>query len=126
MGLDFPNPTRVIAVAAGAEHSVFLSSQGEPFACGYGHRGQLGNGQRGMTVRGFTPVRVPMAGGEALPRTLSWTPPGASSHAGWEGCLASSEGSSPLLWSEIASSANTCAAIARGGGDMRHRTPGES
>eukprot|EP00947_MAST-08B_sp_MAST-8B-sp1_P002028 g2028.t1 len=36
--------TRVCAVSAGKEHSLFLTEDGEVYSCGYGDRGQLGHG----------------------------------------------------------------------------------
>lgn len=42
---QLPN-SRVIAVAAGAVHSLFLNQDGKVFACGNGLCGQLGNGKK--------------------------------------------------------------------------------
>jgi hypothetical protein len=58
--------TEVVAVAAGAHHTLAIRSDGSVWAWGDNTFGQLGNGQWGMTQCSARPVQVLGVGGEGI------------------------------------------------------------
>jgi alpha-tubulin suppressor-like RCC1 family protein len=58
--------TGVIAVAAGANHSLAMRNDGTVWTWGYNNYGQLGNGTSGSGTNKPTPVKVTVTGGEPL------------------------------------------------------------
>jgi alpha-tubulin suppressor-like RCC1 family protein len=81
-----PRATRIVAVAAGGEHSLALTARGVLFAWGINYEGQLGDGRQGIGRHRPLPVKLP---GGARVTAIA---------AGWGHSLALTSAGAVLAW----------------------------